>query len=185
MVVLAPGDAPTDQLVNWYTRQLPPMIYTVGHSTRRFDELVELLRAHGVERLVDIRRIPYSRFNPQFNREEMERGMPATGILYEHLEALGGRRPPQEVIDRAKSCSERSRGFSEYMKSDVFRHGLERIIALSASEEIALMCAEANPAHCHRYWVADALVARGHAVRHITGLDEADPHPENLFTFGG
>jgi uncharacterized protein (DUF488 family) len=162
-----------------------PTVYTIGHSTRSFEALVALLRAHAIERLIDIRKIPYSRYNPQFNREEMERAMPPTGILYEHLEALGGKRPPPEVVERAKSCSERSRGFAAYMQTDAFRHGVDRVIALAASERIALMCAEADPSHCHRFWVADALVARGISVRHITSEEDADLHPENLFTFGG
>jgi uncharacterized protein (DUF488 family) len=164
---------------------MPVTIYTVGHSTRSHEQLVALLRAHGIERLIDIRKIPYSRYNPQFNREEMERTMPPTGILYEHLEELGGKRPPQDVVEKARSCSERSRGFAEYMKTPAFRHGLERVLALSESASIALMCAEADPSHCHRFWVADALVAHGAIVRHILSESEAEIHPENLFTFGG
>ncbi|HVK38528.1 MAG TPA: DUF488 domain-containing protein [Candidatus Kapabacteria bacterium] len=164
---------------------MPVTIYTVGHSTRTHEQLVELLRAHHIELLIDIRRIPYSRYNPQFNREELDRTMPPTGILYEHLEELGGTRPPQHVLERARSCSERSRGFAEYMTTPAFRRGLDRVLVLAESSRIALMCAEADPSHCHRFWVADALVAHGATVRHITSTTEAEIHPENLFTFGG
>lgn len=164
---------------------MPTTIYTVGHSTRTHEQLVALLRAHHVERLIDIRKIPYSRYNPQFNREQLATTMPHAGIIYEHLESLGGRRPPPAVVERARSCSERSHGFAEYMKTPAFRHGLDRVLALAESAVIALMCAEADPSHCHRYWVADALVAHGTVVRHIISESEAEIHPENLFTFGG
>lgn len=159
-------------------------IYTVGHSTRKREELVELLKHYGIEVLLDIRKIPYSRYNPQFNREEMMKAMPATGIRYEHCDELGGIRPPQEVIDKAKSCSERSRGYAGYMQTEPFKHGLRRALELAAESRVALMCAESDPTHCHRFWVADALAAEGIAVRHIINLERVDEHPENLFTYG-
>lgn len=157
-------------------------IYTVGHSTRKQEELIELLKHYGVQTLVDIRRIPFSRHNPQFNRETVMTAMEEAGIRYEHLTELGGVKPSQEVIDRARSCSERSRGFAGYMETEVFRKGLERAIALSAEGQIALMCAEADPSHCHRFWVADALVERGIEVEHIVGLTDLRDHPRNLFS---
>jgi uncharacterized protein (DUF488 family) len=160
-------------------------IYTIGHSTRSHAELIELLRENGIELLLDIRRIPYSRHNPQFNREEMVKVMPPTGIRYEHCTELGGVKPPQEVIDRAKSCSERSRGFAGYMESEPFKRGLEHALALASESRVALMCAESDPSHCHRFWVADALAARGVAVRHIIKPGKVEDHPENLFTYGG
>jgi uncharacterized protein (DUF488 family) len=160
-------------------------IYTIGHSTRSHAELIELLRENGIELLLDIRRIPYSRHNPQFNREEMVKVMPPTGIRYEHCTELGGIKPPQEVIDRAKSCSERSRGFAGYMESEPFRRGLEHALRLASESRVALMCAESDPSHCHRFWVADALAARGVAVRHIIKAGKVEDHPENLFTYGG
>ncbi len=160
------------------------MIYTVGHSTRSREELVEILKGFGVEILLDIRKIPYSRYNPQFNKETMIREIPVTGIVYEHVDELGGVRPPQQVIDRAKSCSERSRGFAGYMRTPEFAKGLERAILLAGEGRVALMCAEADPTHCHRFWVADALTARGIAVTHILRAGESMEHQENLFGFG-
>lgn len=159
-------------------------IYTIGHSTRTHAELIELLRDNGIELLLDIRRIPYSRHNPQFNREEMERVMPETGIIYEHCTELGGVKPPQAVIDRAKSCSERSRGFAGYMESEPFRRGMERALGLASERRVALMCAESDPSHCHRFWVADALAARGATVLHIIRAGKVEEHPQNLFTYG-
>lgn len=158
-------------------------IYTIGHSTRTREALVELLRHYGVEVLMDIRKIPYSRYNPQFNREEMMREMPATGIRYEHCDELGGIKPAREVIDRAKSCSERSHGFAAYMAGEAFQRGLERVLAVAASERVALMCAESDPSHCHRFWVADAIIERGVDVRHIVSAGRLEEHPRNLFTY--
>ena len=161
----------------------PITMYTVGHSTRSRGELVELLRRHGIQILLDIRKIPYSRYNPQFNRETMMEEMPATGIRYEHCDDLGGIKPSREVIDRAKSCSERSRGFAEYMRTPAFARGIDRALELAGAGRVALMCAEANPDHCHRFWVADALAAAGVDVLHIVSAERADPHPKNLFTY--
>ncbi|HVZ38628.1 MAG TPA: DUF488 domain-containing protein [Candidatus Kapabacteria bacterium] len=158
-------------------------IHTIGHSTRTRAELVDLLRHYGIELLVDIRKIPYSRYNPQFNREDMMRAMPEAGIAYEHCDDLGGVRPPQEVVERAKSCSERSRGFAGYMQTPPFRRGLEHVLALAGERRIALMCAEANPSHCHRFWVADAIVEAGVPVVHIISMEKAEEHPRNLFTY--
>ncbi len=90
------------------------IIHTVGHSTQSAEELAALVTSFGVTDLIDIRAIPYSRYNPQFNREEMERVMPGLGLRYEHVAELGGRRPSPEVMQAAKSCSERSRGFADY-----------------------------------------------------------------------
>lgn len=160
------------------------IIYTIGHSTRQRPELVALLKHFGVDTLLDIRAIPYSRYNPQFNREDMARAMPGTGVSYEHIEALGGIRPSRDVMAAAKSCSDRSRGFAEYMKSESFRNGLARVLELAAEgKTIALMCAESDPSHCHRYWVSDAVQAEGHAVRHIVREDDLRDHPANLFTY--
>ncbi|MEO5931455.1 MAG: DUF488 domain-containing protein [Candidatus Kapaibacterium sp.] len=160
-------------------------IFTIGHSTRTREELVELLKENGVELLLDIRRIPYSRYNPQFNREEMEAMIPGHGIIYEHCTELGGVKPSQAVIDRAKSCSERSRGFAGYMETEPFKRGMARALHLASERRVALMCAESDPSHCHRFWVADALAARGVAVRHIISPGRVEEHPENLFTYGG
>ncbi|KXK57988.1 MAG: DUF488 domain-containing protein [Chlorobi bacterium] len=158
------------------------LIYTVGHSTRTQEALMELLKQYGVRAVIDIRAIPYSRHNPQFNREEMQRAYATSGIRYQHVESLGGKRPPKEVMERARSCSERSRGFAEYMRTATFQEGIQQVMGMANTEQIALMCAEADPTHCHRFWVADALVERGVQVRHIINENESRIHPANLFT---
>ena len=160
------------------------IIYTVGHSTRKRSELVALLKHYGVDTLFDIRAIPYSRYNPQFNREEMIKEMPSTGVNYTHIAALGGKRPSQEVMAAAKSCSERSHGFAGYMETEQFRKGLEIVLeAAGEGKTIALMCAESNPAHCHRFHVSDAVQAAGKTVKHIVKEDDLREHPTNLFTY--
>lgn len=159
-------------------------IYTVGHSTRSFQDLIDLLSHYDVDALLDIRAIPYSRYNPQFNRETMIREMPATGIRYEHIAELGGVKPSKEVMAAAKSCSERSRGFADHMRTDAFRKGLDRVLgSVAEGETVALMCAESDPSHCHRFWVADAVQANGPMVMHIVSMDELRDHPANLFTY--
>jgi uncharacterized protein (DUF488 family) len=159
-------------------------IYTIGHSTRTQRELIDLLRQNHVPLLLDIRAIPYSRYNPQFNREAMQEVMPSEGIVYEHLAALGGVRPSQEVMKGAKSCSERSRGFAGYMKTDEFKAGLDRVLELAMEAPVALMCGEGDPTHCHRFWVADALRERGIEVKHIITRDQVREHPQSLFSLG-
>jgi uncharacterized protein (DUF488 family) len=161
-----------------------PAVYTIGHSTRTQGELIDILQHHGIPVLLDIRAIPYSRYNPQFNRETMMEVMPGEGIHYEHIEALGGHRPSPEVMKAAKSCSDRSHGFAEYMKSEEFQRGLDRVIELAASSPVALMCGEREPEHCHRFWVADALRERGIEPQHLIHRDEVREHPMNLFSFG-
>lgn len=171
-------------MVRKFEKDKTMVIYTVGHSTRKRSELVSLLKHYGVDTLLDIRAIPYSRYNSQFNLEEMLKEMPATGIAYEHITALGGRRPSREVMAAARSCSERSHGFAEYMKSDEFRSGLARVLELAREgKTIALMCAESDPSHCHRFWVADAVQAEGFTVEHIVREDDLREHPANLFTY--
>ncbi|MEO8196734.1 MAG: DUF488 family protein [Thermoanaerobaculia bacterium] len=151
-------------------------IYTVGHSTRTFDELVELLRAFEVDLLVDIRTIPKSRHNPQFNRDELRSHLRSRRIRYVHLAELGGlRRTRKDSINTAwRNAS--FRGFADYMLTDEFEEGLAKLHALGVDHRIALMCAEAVPWRCHRSLVADALTARGARVEHIMSVQQASPH---------
>ena len=159
-------------------------IYTVGHSTRQRSELAALLKHYGVDRLIDIRAIPYSRYNPQFNLETMMEEFPKTGIEYEHLAVMGGERPSSEVMAKAKSCSERSRGFAAHMESEEFRQGLDYVLDLAAEgKTIALMCGELRPEHCHRFQVADVIQGEGWEVEHIVSEDDLRHHPANLFTY--
>ena len=157
-------------------------MYTIGHSTRRLEELEACLKAYNVTLLVDVRSIPYSRYNPQFNREDLIEQLPARGLGYIHLSALGGKRPPKEVMDRARSCSERSRGFAEHMQSQEFRNELAKVVTYSESGEVvALMCGEIDPTHCHRFWIAEELQDQGWQMIHILQENDALPHPRIRF----
>ncbi|HEV3416109.1 MAG TPA: DUF488 domain-containing protein [Pirellulales bacterium] len=153
-----------------------PVIYTVGHSTRSFDELVEILRAHGVERLVDVRTIPRSRHNPQFNRETLSKALHNRRLSYRHMKALGGlrRARPDSINTGWRNAS--FRGFAGYMQTLLFAAAVESLLRLAEQKPTAIMCAEAVPWHCHRSLIADALTARGCEVRDIISATIAKPH---------
>lgn len=151
-------------------------LYTVGHSTRSLDELVELLRAFGVSTLVDIRTVPRSRTNPQFNRDALPRSLARQQLRYEHVAELGGLRRPRADSPNQAWRNLSFRGYADHMQSEEFEAGLARLHALGPGETLALMCAEAVPWRCHRSLVADALIARGAEVFEITSVKRATPH---------
>lgn len=153
----------------------PAVIYTVGHSTRSFDELVELLRAHGVERLADVRTVPRSRTNPQFNRDTFGPGLRNRRIAYRHMQDLGGlrRARPDSVNTGWRNAS--FRGYADYMQTDEFRAALDELVRLAEEKTTAIMCAEAVPWRCHRRLITDALLARGVSVADILNPGEARP----------
>jgi uncharacterized protein (DUF488 family) len=152
------------------------VIYTIGHSTRSLEEFLALLSAHGVQRLADIRTVPRSRHNPQFNRETLPDSLRAAGMEYTHLPGLGGLRRPRPDSPNAGWKNESFRGYADYMLTPEFEAALLELIALGQAELIALMCAEAVPWRCHRSLVADALTVRGVAVEHILSLKRRNPH---------
>jgi uncharacterized protein (DUF488 family) len=153
-----------------------PVLYTVGHSTRSFDEFLELLQAHGIEEVVDIRTIPKSRHNPHFSTERLAPRLGREGVRYTHLSALGGlRHPAKDSVNRGwRNAS--FRGFADYMGSPEFEGGLRRLEAIARQRRTAIMCAEAVPWRCHRSLVADALTLEGWQVRHIQSRRTAAPH---------
>lgn len=135
-----------------------------------------MLEAHGIRGLVDVRRYPMSRRHPQYTRAALERELGAAGIAYTHEVDLGGRREPRSDSANTAWRSESFRGYADYMDSELFQAALDRVIALGGQSAIAVMCAEAVPWRCHRQLIADALVARGHEVRHILSVERADVH---------
>ncbi len=153
-----------------------PVVFTVGHSTRSFEELVALLRAHGVKRLVDVRRIPRSRHNPQFNRETLSKALHHRHLNYRHMKALSGLRhaSPDSINTGLRNAS--FRGFADYMQTPAFQEAMERLIEMATQQPTAIMCAEAVPWRCHRSLIADALIARGYEVRDIMSAASARPH---------
>lgn len=155
-------------------------VYTIGHSTRTREALVSILRAHGVRRLVDVRSIPRSRHNPQFNREDLAKALRARRLSYRHMKELGGRRRARPDSDaNAGWRSAAFRGYADYMGTEEFAEGLRRLIALAAERPTAVMCAEAVPWRCHRSLIADALTARGIVVRHLMSPASARLHALN------
>ncbi|HEX7127695.1 MAG TPA: DUF488 domain-containing protein [Thermodesulfobacteriota bacterium] len=154
--------------------RLPPLL-TIGHSTRPLPGLIALLARHGVRSLADVRAFPGSRANPQYRRESLEPALAAAGIRYEWIPALGGRRPRPPGPPRLGGWSEPGfQGYEAHMSTDEFASGLARLLALAretAPDRTAFMCSEARWWSCHRAMIADALAARGLAVRHIMDAD--------------
>lgn len=137
---------------------------------------MDLLRAHGVRRVVDVRTIPRSRRNPQFNRETLPQALHGRKIHYTHLAALGGLRHARKDSLNTGWQNASFRGFADYMQTAEFETGIEKLVELAGKERVAVMCAEAVPWRCHRSLIADALLVRGIAVDHITSLKRAEPH---------
>lgn len=158
------------------SRVMSIVVHTIGHSNRTQDELIELLSAHAIDLLVDVRTIPRSRHNPQFNADELARALPARGVRYLPEKALGGLRKPAPASPNGGWENESFRGYADHMQTDAFARALDALIARAARDRVAIMCAEAVPFRCHRSLIADALVARGVEVRHIMTAHRADPH---------
>lgn len=156
-----------------------PLIFTVGHSTRSFDELVELLRAHGVERLIDVRTVPRSRRNPQFNRETLGKNLHNRRIGYRHMKDLGGLRRPRPDSVNAAWRNASFRGYADYMQTEAFDAAIDRLVELAGEKTTAIMCAEAVPWRCHRSMIADAMIVRGFEVRDIMSATNARPRTLN------
>ncbi|MDN5864055.1 MAG: DUF488 domain-containing protein [Gammaproteobacteria bacterium] len=142
-------------------------LYTVGHSNRTIEEFFALLQAHGIERLVDVRTIPKSRHNPQFNRDTLPGSLSAHGIGYEHRKGLGGLRHTTKDSPNQGWRNASFRGYADYMQTDEFAGEIEALAELARSERIAIMCAEAVPWRCHRSLIGDAMRVRGFKVLDI------------------
>lgn len=156
--------------------QPQPRVLSVGHSTRSLEAFAALLRAHGVEHVVDVRTVPRSRRNPQFNRETLPAALAAYGIGYTHLASLGGLRHPRSDSPNAAWRNLSFRGYADYMATSGFAVGLDELLALAGREHVAIMCAEAVPWRCHRALIADALLARGVPVEDILSATRRQPH---------
>ncbi|HEV2387009.1 MAG TPA: DUF488 domain-containing protein [Candidatus Acidoferrales bacterium] len=157
-------------------RKRPAVLLTIGHSNRALEAFIDLLRAHRVERVIDVRTIPRSRHNPQFNRETLPPMLRRARIGYRHLKALGGLRHARADSANTGWRNASFRGFADYMQTPEFAAALDRLIELAAEKRSAILCAEAVPWRCHRSLVADALVVRGIPVEHILSGKRAAPH---------
>ena len=148
-----------------------PPIFTVGHSTRSIDEFVELLRAHGVKGIVDVRSIPRSRHNPQFNTDVLEHSLQQEHMSYKHIKELGGLRHARKDSLNLGWRNASFRGFADYMATQEFSEGLEALAKIANARETAIMCAEAVPWRCHRSLIADALTKTSAKESDFAGLE--------------
>lgn len=157
-------------------RAEPLRLFSVGHSNRSADAFVALLAAHGMARIADVRSAPFSRRHPQFSREALAARLAHEGVDYVHLPELGGMRAARADSRHLALAAGGFRGYADHMESEAFRRGCERLIALARERPTAFMCAEADPAHCHRSLLADALTAGGAQVIHLLDATTARPH---------
>ncbi len=167
-------------------------IWTIGHSTRPIDELLGLLRTHEIGLLVDVRTVPRSRYNPQFNRDTLAHSLHGAGVQYRHLPELGGlRKPTRDSINQGWR-NDSFRGYADYMQTGDFQRVIEELMAYGTGTtsfspahpgraetrpfRVVIMCAEAVPWRCHRSLIADMLTIRGWAVRHIVSGNDVLVH---------
>lgn len=158
-----------------------PVVFTIGHSTRSLRDFIALLESHGVELVVDVRTVPRSRHNPQFNSATLPEALRAAGIGYEHAAALGGFRRASPDSPNAGWRNASFRGYADYMQTAAFDASLGGVIEQAQSKRLVLMCAEAVPWRCHRSLIADALVARDIRVEEIISARRTQAHAMTSF----
>lgn len=152
-------------------------IYTIGHSTRSFDEFLQLLTTNHIEALADVRRYPNSRRYPHFNQAALADSLPENGIEYISILELGGRRKPRPDSQNLNWHNESFRGYADYMETPEFRQAITRLLEIAARKRTAIMCSEAVWWRCHRSLISDYLKAQGITVEHILALNKNEIHP--------
>jgi uncharacterized protein (DUF488 family) len=158
------------------SREADLTVLTIGHSTRTLEEFTELLQIYGVTVLIDVRTVPRSRHNPQFNKEALPDHLKRYGIKYIHLPEIGGLRHPKPNSINLALQNLSFRGYADYMQTKEFTDALLKVIALARENRVALMCAEALPWRCHRNFISDALIARNIKVLHIISKTSTITH---------
>jgi len=153
-----------------------PLVLTMGHSNRAIEDFVSLLWSNKVSKVLDVRTVPRSRHNPQFNLDALPATLQSVGISYMHLPGLGGLRRPRPDSPNSGWRNLSFRGYADYMQSAEFRENVERVVEMAAAQRCVLMCAEAVPWRCHRSLVGDALLVRGVSVEDIVGPGSRRPH---------
>jgi uncharacterized protein (DUF488 family) len=171
-----PWDYDRDMTARQRTKKTPLTVFTIGHSTRPIEKLIELLRSNGIKQLIDIRTIPKSRRNPQFNDTALVVSLHAVAIRYVHLKDLGGLRRAKPDSMNLGWRNRGFRGYADYMQTPEFTEALDRAIHLAETIPSVLMCAEALPWRCHRSLVADALLVRGIHVKEIIDSTRSSEH---------
>jgi uncharacterized protein (DUF488 family) len=154
----------------------PRVVFTIGHSTRTIADFIRLLKAHKVQRVIDVRTIPRSRHNPQFNRDQLSPALHRARMHYTHMPGLGGLRHARRDSLNTAWRNASFRGYADYMQTAEFDDNLRRCLALARRERVVLMCAEAVPWRCHRSLIADALIVRGIEAMEITSGVRARRH---------
>lgn len=154
----------------------PDTIFTIGHSTHPIDQFIKILQAYQIELLIDVRTIPKSRHNPQFNENELKFELEQQGIDYIRLEALGGLRHTSKDSTNTAWKNSSFRGFADYMQTQEFETGISQLIQLAAEKQAVIMCAEAVPWRCHRSLIGDALVIRDLQVEDILSEKSSKRH---------
>ena len=153
-----------------------PLVMTIGHSTRSLDEFIGLLQAHGATCVVDVRTVPRSRHNPQFNKDSLPQSLKKAGLEYVHMLGLGGLRSAKRDSPNIGWRNASFRGYADYMQTPEFVQSIEELIRLANQERIVLMCAEAVPWRCHRSLIADALLVRGIRTEDIMSATHRQIH---------
>jgi len=154
-----------------------PTIWTIGHSTRSSEEFNQILLAHKIAALVDVRSFPGSRRYPHFNKPELSRALDSVGILYLHAPRLGGRRRPSPESKNTAWQNASFRAYADHMESEEFQQGIDELVELASEKRTAIMCAESLWWRCHRSLISDFLKARGFEVIHILDEKKTETHP--------
>ncbi len=156
-------------------------VYTIGHSTRSARDVINLLKKEGIEIVIDVRSVPRSAFNPQFNKDTFPAELSKEGIGYVYMKGLGGLRKPEKDSMNTGWNNASFRGFADYMQTQEFEQNLEGLLKTASQKKAAIMCAEAVPWRCHRLLISDALTVRGVRVEHIMGVQGLQAHELTLF----
>ncbi|HET7650932.1 MAG TPA: DUF488 domain-containing protein [Gammaproteobacteria bacterium] len=157
------------------------LLYTIGHSNHPLDDFLAMLQARHIALLVDVRTVPRSRHNPQFNADTLPASLAEHSIAWRHMKELGGLRKPRKDSVNAGWRNDSFRGYADYMQTREFVAALDELMALADAQPTAVMCAEAVPWRCHRSLIADALTVRGVEVRHIMSRDKWQAHKMTPF----
>ena len=153
-------------------------VWTIGHSTRTIEELIEALQAHGIKLIADVRLLPGSKRHPQFNKETLAKSLSDAGIAYVHFPELGGRRKARKDSPNTAWRNDAFRGYADYMETAEYSRGIARLQEMAEKKDaIAIMCAEALWWRCHRSLIADHLKAQGTEVIHILDANKTEVHP--------
>lgn len=152
-------------------------LWTVGHSTLSIDDFINRLKSFEIQLLADVRSYPGSRRYPHFNKESLNVSLANADIRYEHFPELGGRRRARPDSLNMTWRNESFRGYADYMETDEFRKGIERLLDLAGKQRTAIMCSEAVWWRCHRSLISDYLKVKGIEVNHIMSIGKAEPHP--------